>query len=180
MGNSIEMTGDQTGRSAGATARPQGAERQGTTGQPGSQQQSLVDKAKTTTQERVRSAAMSGKTTAVETVSGLAQSLLVAGQQLQDQQSPVAGAVEQAAERLDRVAQYLDTAQIDDLVQRTESWARKNPALFLGGAFVLGVLGARFLKSSQPMMNQPTSGSDGSSAQFTDREVSRPPVMEGV
>jgi hypothetical protein len=37
---------------------------------------------------------------------------------------------------------------VDDLLREAEEFARRDPALFLGVAFTLGVLGARFLKSS--------------------------------
>jgi hypothetical protein len=34
------------------------------------------------------------------------------------------------------------------MVRNVEDFARRQPALFIGGAFMLGLLGARFLKSS--------------------------------
>jgi hypothetical protein len=48
------------------------------------------------------------------------------------------------------VSGYLEARDIQDLVGEAESLARRSPALFLGGAFTLGVLAARFLKSSSP------------------------------
>ena len=36
------------------------------------------------------------------------------------------------------------------MVTQVEQYARRQPAIFLGGAFALGLLGARFLKSSNP------------------------------
>jgi ElaB/YqjD/DUF883 family membrane-anchored ribosome-binding protein len=182
MGNSM-MVGDQPeGRSDGAGGAPQATGDQGIRDQAKSQAQSLIDQAKSKTQDRVRSAAASGKTQAVETVSSLAQSLLIAGQQLQDQQSSAAGLVEQAATRLDRMAQFLETTDLDDIVQRTETWARRNPALFLGASFVVGILGARFLKSSPPPTTEQrgSTNTTGGSAQFADREVSRTPAVETV
>ena len=35
-----------------------------------------------------------------------------------------------------------------------EDWARRNPALFLGGAFALGLLASRFLKSGMGRQSQ--------------------------
>lgn len=134
----------------------------------------LVDQANTTAQETVRSTATTGKNSAAEALSGIARSLSTAGHQLRDQQNGVGRFVEQAADRLDKAAKYIDTADVDELLQRTESWARSSPALFLGGAFVLGVLGARFLKSSRPAPAY--QGSGARRVTFGDRDVHLPPV----
>ena len=76
-------------------------------------------------------------------------------------------------------------AEVEDLVNRTESWARQNPALFLGGAFVIGVLGARFLKSSRPAIplantQQNLSQGDGAAGRVSDREVRPVPAVEAL
>src|SRR5437868_4112217 len=179
MGESMGAAGekDQFGDGSSGAPRANSGQR-GVKDKVVAQGETLIDKAKNTAQDRVRSAVVGRKSQAVETVSGLAQSLLLAGQNLQDQQSPAARLVEQAAERLDRVAQYIDTAEPDAVLRRAEQWARQNPALFVGGAFVVGLLGARFLKSSRPTAN--LAGSDGSSPYFSDREVSMSPVTEDV
>jgi len=177
MGDSMEITGSETSQgNAGAQSGATGMG-QGTSDSASAQAGSLIDKAKSTAQDRVRSAAVNGKTQAVEMVGGLAQSLLLAGQQLQDQQSPAARIVEQAADRLDRVSRYLQNTEPEQLIERTESWARQNPALFIGAAFMVGALGARFLKSSPPATGSNYSG-DGSGARFSDREVSRATSVE--
>ncbi|HET7614157.1 MAG TPA: hypothetical protein VFK26_09555 [Gemmatimonadaceae bacterium] len=181
MGNSIETTGGDAGYStdgmsvAGAAARDQGIN-----SAPESQPRSLVERAKSSAEDRVRSAAMTGRTRAIETVSGLAQSLRTGGQQLQDQGSTAANLVEQAADRLDSVARYLQNTELDEVVRKTETWARQNPALFVGSAFVVGLLGARFLKSSQRGISQQQSASLSSTSTFADREVPRSPVVEGA
>src|SRR4051812_12091139 len=182
MRNSMESTGERSQSTGdGSIGSPRPNDRQsGINDTATTQSESLIDKARSTAQERVRSAVGSRKSQAVETVSGLAQSLLLAGQNLQDQQSPAARLVEQAAERLDRVAQYLETTEPEALVRRTESWARQNPALFIGGAFLVGILGARFLKSSRPANDLPARIDDGSRMSFSDREVARSPAVEGV
>src|SRR3954468_1533861 len=182
MGNSMESAGER-GQSMGdgSIGAPRPNDRQSGMNDTGiSQGESLIDKAKSTAQERVRSTVGARKNQAVETVSGLAQSLLLAGQNLQDQQSPAARLVEQAAERLDRFANYLETTEPDVVIRRTESWARQNPALFIGGAFVVGILGARFLKSSRPDNSLPVPTGDARSGSFSDREVPRSPAVESV
>jgi hypothetical protein len=57
---------------------------------------------------------------------------------------------ETAAQKLESAARYLETTDWRELASDVEVQARRNPALFLGSAFVLGVLAARFLKSSPP------------------------------
>ncbi len=54
------------------------------------------------------------------------------------------------ADQVEQLSSYLDRKEVGELVRDVETFARRNPAMFIGGAFVLGVLGARFLKSSSP------------------------------
>jgi hypothetical protein len=53
------------------------------------------------------------------------------------------------ARQADQMADYLRRADADVLRQDVERLARRQPALVLGGAFVAGLIGARFLKSSE-------------------------------
>jgi hypothetical protein len=54
------------------------------------------------------------------------------------------------AEQIEEVAGYLQQASAQDLLRDVEGLARRQPALFFGGLFALGVLGVRFFKSSAP------------------------------
>lgn len=54
------------------------------------------------------------------------------------------------ADQVEQLSSYLDRKEVGELVRDVEYFARRNPALFIGGAFALGLLGARFLKSSSP------------------------------
>jgi hypothetical protein len=56
------------------------------------------------------------------------------------------------------VSNYLQNTDVSEMVDRTEEFARRRPALFLGGAFALGLLGARFLKSSRRQQEKQTAG----------------------
>ncbi len=53
-----------------------------------------------------------------------------------------------AAQKLDQAARYFENSDLKAMARDAEGYARRNPAIFLGGAFVLGVLAARFFKSS--------------------------------
>lgn len=60
--------------------------------------------------------------------------------------------VEQVADQVDRLSGFLEKRSVDDLSREVQSFARRNPAVFLGACFGLGVLAARFLKSSRPQL----------------------------
>ncbi len=53
--------------------------------------------------------------------------------------------------QVDRIAAYLRGRDINQLMNDAEDVARRSPAMFLGGAFAIGFLATRFLKSSRPM-----------------------------
>ena len=57
--------------------------------------------------------------------------------------------VQQAADQLDGFARGLQNKSLDEVVKDVQLFARRHPALFIGGAFGLGLLGGRFLKSSR-------------------------------
>ena len=54
------------------------------------------------------------------------------------------------AGQLERFSGYLNEREVGDLVVEVEDFARRNSTYFVGGAFLLGLVGARFLKSSTP------------------------------
>jgi hypothetical protein len=68
--------------------------------------------------------------------------------QLREQQPQMAGLADTAATQVDRASQFARESDFQSLLRETESAARRQPALFIGGAFVLGVVASRFLKAS--------------------------------
>lgn len=54
-----------------------------------------------------------------------------------------------AADGLERLTNYLRQNDTKALVNEIESLGRRQPVLLIGGAFLLGLAGARFLKSSR-------------------------------
>ena len=60
----------------------------------------------------------------------------------------VAQYVEQAANQVERWSSQLRDKDLGELVEDAQRLARRQPALFIGSAFALGLLSARFLKSS--------------------------------
>lgn len=109
--------------------------------------QEAVGKAK----EQVKSMLSDQKHAAASQVEGFAQALRKAAEELNAQdQSPVAGYVQRAAEGLDRLGGALREGNMDNLAAQVQDYARRQPGVFLGGAVVAGFLLARFLKSSSP------------------------------
>jgi len=53
-----------------------------------------------------------------------------------------------AADGIERFTNYLEQNDTKAMVRELENFGRRQPALLLGGAFLLGLAGARFLKSS--------------------------------
>jgi hypothetical protein len=99
----------------------------------------------------------------------VADALRQTGQQLQQKNQPMEGMagqmIERAATGVDDVAGYLQNHDLNQIVGDFESFARRNSALFLGGAFVLGLAAARFLKSSPPS-SQMGSGEQGGTGYY--------------
>lgn len=112
--------------------------------------QELASQARQTANEQVESRFSSGKTRATQTLGSVAQTLHSSSQQLRDQQQEGIGKyADQAANKIEEISHYLENASLNDVATRVEDFARREPALFIGGAVALGFLGARFLKSSQ-------------------------------
>lgn len=61
---------------------------------------------------------------------------------------------ETLSQQVEKLSGYLERQDLRGLMSDLEGFARRNPAVFLGGAFALGILAARFLKSSTPGGNQ--------------------------
>jgi ElaB/YqjD/DUF883 family membrane-anchored ribosome-binding protein len=55
-----------------------------------------------------------------------------------------------AARQIENVASYFERKDLRAMMRDTEGFARRNPAIFLGAAFAIGMVAARFLKSSKP------------------------------
>ena len=93
----------------------------------------------------------SQKERATDGLGSVVQAVRQSTQQLRDQQhDTVAQYVEQAANHLERFSQRLKNKDINELLTDAQQMARRQPALFIGSAFAIGLLGARFIKSSSP------------------------------
>lgn len=131
--------------------------------------------------EKATSQLSSQKTQVAEGVQSVAQIVRMTGDQLrQKNQGGIAEYTDRAAGGLENFSSFLREKELGEMVSEVENFARREPILFLSGAFTLGLLGARFLKSSGPAQksnqsqvstNQwngtPSSATNGSSSRST-------------
>jgi hypothetical protein len=101
------------------------------------------------------------KNKATEGLGSVAQAVRQSTQQLREQQhDTLAGYVESAADQIERLSQRLRSKEVSELLNDVQNLARRQPAAVIGGAFLLGLLGVRFLKSSSRSNEQYYRGRD--------------------
>lgn len=109
-------------------------------------------------QDEARDALSRQKNSAAAELDGVAHALRQTSNQLHRQDQDVfAEYGHRMADQVERASSYLEEHELDELVDDAQQFARSQPELFLGGAFTLGLLAARFLKSSAPRTRQTTS-----------------------
>jgi hypothetical protein len=134
---------DQTGQQGGGTAREQirGMKDQ------------VVDQAKNTfeqARDRATSSLGESKGQFADQFGNLAEALRRTTEHLRSEdQQRIAGFTETVARQIEQVAEYVRNKDARAMRQDLENLARRQPALMIGGAMVLGLIGARFLKSSE-------------------------------
>lgn len=99
--------------------------------------------------ERATAQLSTHKDRATDGLGSVAQAVRQSTQHLRDhKQDAIAQYVEKAADQIDRFSTQLKNRDVNELVNEVQRFARRQPALFVGSAFAIGVIGARFLKSS--------------------------------
>ena len=110
----------------------------------------LGDKVQETAGRVAESQLSKQKETASGTLDQVAEAIRMTGDRLRTSgQDRVAQYAQQASDQVKRLSESIRDAEPRDVLRRVEDLARREPALFLGGAFLLGLIGARFLKSSE-------------------------------
>lgn len=104
-----------------------------------------------TASQQAESFADTKKNQAAQSLKSVAGTLRKSGQELDTSGDKMAGTViDKVAGGTDSVATYLQNESVTQMVSDAENFARSNTWAFLGGAFVLGLAAARFLKSATP------------------------------
>lgn len=104
-------------------------------------------------QSQVRQQAVSGlngqKKMAADSLQSVAEAVRKTENQLREQnQGAVAEYAGNAAGQIERLSHYVRESDPEAMMGDVEQYARRQPAIFLGGAFLLGALGARFIRTS--------------------------------
>ena len=103
------------------------------------------------TKKGAESQLTSGKERAAEGLRDVAKALRTASKQLtEDDNETLTGYIDTAASKVTDASDYLRDHSLSELTREVKTFARREPALFLGGALLLGLVGGRFLKSSTP------------------------------
>jgi len=166
------MTGQGTGGGTGAataTARSFIDQAKETAGQA---YEAVTEKATTTLDQR-KTTLTSGLTTVADSVRQVSQNL---GSSQTDSGLAEAAAryTNTAAQKIQDAAGYFESRNVRDMARDLEGFARRNPAMFFGAAFGLGILAARFLKSTPTHYNEAGAGREFGTAGTTDRQLNAP------
>ena len=108
----------------------------------------VTDKAATKLEEQ--------KSTLTDGLSTVADTIRQAGDALGNPQNKsgltdtAAKYTDTAAEKIEQAAKYFEQRDVKQMVRDVEGYARRNPAVFIGAAFAVGVLLARFMKAGTP------------------------------
>jgi hypothetical protein len=92
----------------------------------------------------------SGKDRVAQGLGSVAAALRKTGTQLrEDDPMGITDYVVRTADQVEAASDYFQRRTLGEVVGDVEQFARREPALFLGGAFLTGLLGGRFLKSAR-------------------------------
>ena len=99
-------------------------------------------------QERISAGAQEQKNRAADGLGGVAQVFRNAGNELRTENETLASYVDMASDSLKRMADHVRDRGVTDMMDDLQHFARRRPAVFIGGAFLIGLGVTRFLKSS--------------------------------
>ncbi len=117
------------------------------------------------TTEKVKSAVSEQKNAGAEYLDKVAHAIHRAAGEFEGDVPQAARYIRRAGSELSTVAKAVRQRDVRELVAEVEDVARRQPALFFGGAVILGFAALRFLKSSPPSSGQITADRISSPAQ---------------
>jgi hypothetical protein len=88
------------------------------------------------------------KNRAADGLGGIADVIRNAGNELRAENEALASYVDAASDQMRRFADQIREKGVSEMMDDVNQFARRRPALFIGGAFLVGIGLARFLKSS--------------------------------
>ena len=144
----------------GTAAKPAISSNQGGSGQQKQGEEDLLEHAKHATgqimnkvQEQAGSQLNRQKETAASEISQVANAVRRIRENLPEEEAGAIGRYvaeygDKAADGLERLSKYIREQDPKKLLDDVQSFGRRQPALLLGGAFLLGFAGARLIRSS--------------------------------
>jgi hypothetical protein len=178
--------GSSTNQPTTSTQFNQGRSAEGTAGAATATARSFIDQAKetagqayeavtekaATTLDQRKTTLSSGLTTVADSVRQVSENL---GSSKTESGLAEAAAkyTNTAAQKLQDAAGYFEGRNVREMARDLEGFARRNPAMFFGAAFGLGILAARFLKSTPSRYNEFGAGREFS-GENTDRQLNSP------
>lgn len=99
-------------------------------------------------QQKVTSRVDEQKNRAADGLGGIADVFRTASNELRTENETIASYVDMAGDQMRRFADQIRQRGVEDMVDDVTAFARRRPVLFVGGAFLIGLGIARFLKSS--------------------------------
>lgn len=153
------MAREQTTTSSGGRRETNGGDRdrdqnRNQTGELANKTHEAAEQVRQTALERVESVRQSSQTAkerTAERVRKLSSTVRKVGEHMRiEDQHYIADKAGQAGERLESIAEYLNSADVSTILKDTGTWARGNPAAFYGSAFIVGLAAGRFLKAGSP------------------------------
>lgn len=116
--------------------------------------------------ERAASMCEEQKKSAAEHINRYSTALRDSAKSVQDEDPNIAYYANMAAERIERVADYVRSTDLEGLQHDAEDVARHHPAVFMGGMFLAGIVLGGLIRTSAKVMrdqsNTPSSSSTGS------------------
>ncbi len=104
----------------------------------------MIDQAK----ERASTMAQEQKQSAAQRIGRCGSALRDSARSVEQEDPNIAYFANSAAERIERVADYLRSTDLDGLRHDAEDLARRRPALFMGGMLVAGLIVGSIIKAS--------------------------------
>ena len=95
-----------------------------------------------------------GKEQAAEGITQVAESIRRISTEMESEQPQIASVAQTAADQAERLANYLRDTDARELLDTVENAARRQPLIFLGGAFLLGLAASRFVKAAGGQTDQ--------------------------
>lgn len=100
--------------------------------------------------EKTRERLAVQKSRAAESLGIVAESLRSSGDRLRERhEDGVSRMFSSVADQIERFADTLEGRDVNEMLREAERFARRQPAVFLGGAFAIGLMAARFFKASE-------------------------------